>query len=234
MELNSRLRCATGSLLVLLALWAVTGCGGGVTVPVRSSFVEFTPDQRTEIETNARRPYRVQTDDVLRVAISHQKELLQDGLLVLPDGSVSLLGAGNLQVAGLTLAEADSAITAAYSRELRDPRFPSSFWRQRASEYTSSARSWSPDCIRCPGVDSGWSEPSRWRAVSLTMQHPKAVCWSGFRMTGIWSKKSTWSTSMMSDRSPWLRLACRPTTSFTSRSRARVISVTSHAMCWRA
>ncbi len=110
----------TVSCCLFLGLLLSSGCGGS-SVPVRSQFVEFTTEQKQQIEVDSRRPYRIQTEDVLQVAVSNQKELFQDGVIVLPDGAISLVGAGRLRVAGLTLAEADSSITKAFSREIRNP-----------------------------------------------------------------------------------------------------------------
>ncbi len=107
--------------LAVVCLWIIAGCGGRSSVPVRSNFVEFTPEQRVQIKSDEQRPYRIQTDDVLRVAVSDDKSLDHDGVLVLPDGAVSLVGAGRLRLAGLTIMEADSVITTAYSKEIRDP-----------------------------------------------------------------------------------------------------------------
>lgn len=120
MQINKRTNLLRFVGLAAAALF-ISGCGGSSSMPVRSNFVEFTPEQRAEIKLGAGRPYQIQTDDVLRVAVSNQKELYHDGLLVLPDGAVSLVGAGRVELAGLTLAEADSAITNAYSREVKNP-----------------------------------------------------------------------------------------------------------------
>jgi len=108
-------------VLVAGLLLALGGCGGGPDMVVRSSFVEFTPEQRQEIEAQGSREYRIQESDVLLVAFAHQKELNQEGVLVLSDGAVNLIGLDRLELAGRTLAEADSLITAAYSKEYRDP-----------------------------------------------------------------------------------------------------------------
>ena len=111
----------TVSCLLFIGLLLSSGCGGRSSVPVRSHFVEFSTEQKQQIEVDSRRPYRIQTEDVLQVAVSNQDELFQDGVIVLPDGAISLIGAGRLRVAGLTLAEADSSITNAFSSEIRNP-----------------------------------------------------------------------------------------------------------------
>lgn len=100
----------------------LVGCGSSRGGPVRSSFVEFTPEQQVDIKSKATRPYQLQAGDYLRVAFIHQKELTQDAVLVLPDGSVNLIGVDRVDLAGLTPTEADSVITLAYSKEYRDPQ----------------------------------------------------------------------------------------------------------------
>jgi polysaccharide export outer membrane protein len=47
--------------------------------------------------------------------------LNQDGVVVLNDGSINLVGVDRVQVVGLSVSEADSIITHAYSREYREP-----------------------------------------------------------------------------------------------------------------
>lgn len=111
----------TFPLLILAILPLIAGCGGGARVPVRSNFVEFSPEQRAVIVVNSQRPYRIQTEDILKVGVYNQEDFSQDRILVLPDGSISLMGVGRLMVAGKTLAEVDSLITQAFAKEIRDP-----------------------------------------------------------------------------------------------------------------
>ena len=106
----------TAGLLVVLG-----GCGGGPATVVRSDFVEFTPEQKTEIDARASNEYRIQEGDDLKVAFSYQRDLNQDDVIVLNDGSVGLMGVDRVKLAGLTMTEADSLLTYAYSREYRDP-----------------------------------------------------------------------------------------------------------------
>ncbi len=87
----------------------------------RTSFVEFTPEQELTIANTTSDEYRIQEGDILRIAFAYQKELNQDGVVVLTDGSVGLVGVDRLKVAGLTMTEADSLITAAYAKDYRDP-----------------------------------------------------------------------------------------------------------------
>jgi protein involved in polysaccharide export with SLBB domain len=109
--------------LVVGALLVFAGCGGGShTTPVRTSFVSFSPEQMQEISSSSSRPYRIQSDDILKVGFLNNQDLDQEHVLVLPDGAISLVGVDRLVVAGLTVVEADSALTAEYAKEYRDPQ----------------------------------------------------------------------------------------------------------------
>lgn len=119
--MNFRNRIIGVALILLLGL-AAGGCGGGAHPVVRSDFVEFSPEQRQSIDAQSHREYRIQANDILKVAFLNLADLTQTGVLVLPDGAINLVGVDRLEVAGLTLAEADSLITAAYAREYKDPQ----------------------------------------------------------------------------------------------------------------
>ncbi len=105
----------------LATLLVLGGCGGGPSTVVRSDFVEFTPEQKAEIDAKAGDEYRIQEGDIIKVAFAYQKELNQENVLVLNDGSVGLIGVDRLELAGLTMTEADSLVTQAYARDYRDP-----------------------------------------------------------------------------------------------------------------
>ena len=110
------------SVILGAAVLAVLGgCGGGPATVARTNFVEFTPEQKQEIEKNGGEEYRIQEGDVLRVAFSYEKDLSQDNVVVLTDGSISLMGVDRLELAGLTLTEADSLVTRAYAKDYVDP-----------------------------------------------------------------------------------------------------------------
>lgn len=110
-----------GVILMMAGLVALAGCGGTYEL-ARSEFVEFTPEQREEIQSRSGNEYRIQEGDILKLAFSYQRDLNQDNIVVLNDGSVSLVGVDRLVLAGHTMTEADSMITTAYSREYRDPQ----------------------------------------------------------------------------------------------------------------
>jgi len=108
-------------LFAMLLCVLLTGCGGSSDIMVRSDFVEFTPEQKSDLVAQGTHSYQIQERDILKVYFAYERELNQDGIIVLNDGTVSLIGVGNLKLAGYTLSEADSVLTAAYSREYREP-----------------------------------------------------------------------------------------------------------------
>lgn len=109
----------TAVLLAALAA-AVAGCGGPAHV-MRSEFIGFTPEQQIEMQSRNHTAYRIQEGDILAIRFAYEQSLNQDGVIVLPDGSVNLVGVDRIPVAGLTVSEADSLLTLAYSREYREP-----------------------------------------------------------------------------------------------------------------
>jgi polysaccharide export outer membrane protein len=105
----------------MLGLLALVGCGGTGAYAPRSEFIVFSPEQKTEIATQAANEYRIQEGDVLKVYFAYERNLNQDFVHVLSDGSVNLVGVDRIELAGLTMAQADSVLTFAYSREYREP-----------------------------------------------------------------------------------------------------------------
>lgn len=117
---SMRMMCTVVSMILLAG--ALAGCGGSNReMMVRSDFVPFTQEQKSDIEARGTHSYRIQERDKLKVYFAYERELNQDGVVVLNDGTVSLIGVGNIRLAGLTLSEADSVVTSAYSREYREP-----------------------------------------------------------------------------------------------------------------
>ncbi len=109
-----------GSLSTMLILLA--GCAGSQHPVVRTNFVEFTPQQRREIDNAKSYEYCLQTGDLLKIAFADEKKLSPDPVRILPDGAITLVGVDRVEVAGLTVTQADSVITRAYSHQYRDPR----------------------------------------------------------------------------------------------------------------
>ncbi|HTV58554.1 MAG TPA: polysaccharide biosynthesis/export family protein [Verrucomicrobiae bacterium] len=64
--------------------------------------------------------YRLCASDVIAISFPLTPEFDQT-VNIQPDGFVSLLGAGDLKLEGLTLGESENAVKTAYSKILRDP-----------------------------------------------------------------------------------------------------------------
>lgn len=116
-----RTACVRASVGILL-LAVVAGCGGPRMTAPRTEFIPFSPEQKATLEAEGTRAYRIQEGDILRVYFAYERNLNQDWVHVLSDGSVSLVGIDPVKLAGMTMTEADSVITLAYSREYREPK----------------------------------------------------------------------------------------------------------------
>lgn len=119
----SKVRFSTFTLVAMTAaMFVLTGCAGNPGPVVRSNFVEFTPEQLQQIDADKQYEYQLQTGDLLKIAFADEKTLSSDPVRILPDGTVTLVGLDRVKLAGMTVTEADSTLTAAYSRQFRDPR----------------------------------------------------------------------------------------------------------------
>ncbi|MFH2052572.1 MAG: polysaccharide biosynthesis/export family protein [bacterium] len=107
-------------MAVVWLLLASGGCGGPDFV-AREAFVSWDENQLLEIANTKASEYRIQEGDILKIAFAFESRLNQEGVVVLADGSVTLVGIDRQILAGLTVTEADSIITRAYSRDYRDP-----------------------------------------------------------------------------------------------------------------
>jgi len=117
---NMRMRIAV-VMAGLAALLVLAGCAGAPRPVVRESFVEFTPEQLREIDAGQQYEYRLQPMDLLKIAFADEKQLSPDPVRILPDGAITVVGLDRMVVAGLTVNQADSLITAAYARQYRNP-----------------------------------------------------------------------------------------------------------------
>jgi protein involved in polysaccharide export with SLBB domain len=144
------------SLLALAALlpW-LTGCSSQPGPAVRSSYVEFTPEQKLQFEAQGPHEYRLQEGDVLRIAFPYERDLTQEGVVVLNDGSVNLVGVDRIVVAGRTVTEADSLITMAYAREYVEPNLSVIVQETRGRQIYVLGEVKSPGLYRLPmgGID---------------------------------------------------------------------------------
>jgi protein involved in polysaccharide export with SLBB domain len=110
-------------LVILIAGTALlVGCGGAADVAVRKQFrVDFTPEQQRELFARETTSYRIRQGDVLAIRDLYHEELDQDNIRVLPDGTATFLALERQRVAGMTVGELDSLLTAGYAERFRDP-----------------------------------------------------------------------------------------------------------------
>ncbi len=106
---------------VVAALLVLVGCAGSKTAELRSSFVNFDEEQRSQYLAAKPGEYRIQEGDQLALIFSYLEDLNQLGIIVLPDGSVTIPGIDRVVVAGLTVSEVDSLITANFALRYRNP-----------------------------------------------------------------------------------------------------------------
>ncbi len=150
----------TGSVIPFMILGSVLlavlgGCAGGSSTVVRSNFVEFTPEQKQEINAGTANEYRIQEGDELLVVFPYEKELSQGDIVVLNDGSISLMGVDRLEVAGLTITEADSLVTQAYAKEYLEPNLSIIMQKTQGLRVYVMGEVRNPDMYRLPtgGID---------------------------------------------------------------------------------
>ena len=113
------------SLLVaaLAVLVPMIGCGGSSgRVAVRREFrVDFTPAQQRELKAAASEEYQLRHGDILAIRDIFNENLAQDNVMILPDGTATFLGVERFRVAGMTITELDSVLTASYAQRFLDP-----------------------------------------------------------------------------------------------------------------
>ncbi len=134
-------RFAVNTVLALLGCVFLAGCDPVPKSPpnviaslpqsaILSSQTEtLTPDElRTVSETHANLAYILGPDDVIQTQVYLHPELSisntggSAGALITSDGTVGLPLVGNIHLGGLTLAQAQSALTTAYSVYISNPK----------------------------------------------------------------------------------------------------------------
>jgi len=108
---------------LILFLLILSGCGGGNALITQKEgqvirgelVIDSIPQAPVEDE------YRIGQGDQLDVVFLFNKEFNQRGIVVRPDGRISLPYLGELRVAGMTVSRLDSILTEKYSEILRNP-----------------------------------------------------------------------------------------------------------------
>ena len=108
--------------LLALTLFALSGCSTTASQAVRTEYIPYTPEQKSELIKASSAQYRIRPGDRLAVDFKYEDELDSTDLLVLPDGHLTLPGGVDpVSVKGLTVIELDHALTSAYAVDYRDP-----------------------------------------------------------------------------------------------------------------
>jgi protein involved in polysaccharide export with SLBB domain len=118
-----RLRTLAGLAVILLLQLLLAGCGGRATQPVRTAVIPFSPEQQEELTQARSAEYRLRPGDRLAINFKYENDLDSSGLMVLPDGRLSLPGGVDpIMARGLSITELDSALTLRYARDYRFPQ----------------------------------------------------------------------------------------------------------------
>ncbi|MCP4574629.1 MAG: polysaccharide export protein [bacterium] len=120
---RSPLRGYTSWLLALLLVGAatVTGCGGQRILPVETSVIPYSEEQRVAHDQARSARYRLKPGDIIGVSFKYEKQLDTKSLIVLPDGFITLPGAEGIKAAGLSVGELDSTLTSTFAVDYRNP-----------------------------------------------------------------------------------------------------------------
>ena len=116
------------SLIAFTGLVLALGTGDAAAKQVKIPVNEFSPPQPSAPESLAyyidELPYRIAPGDVLAVdfgAVLDGRPIRTEGVLVRPDGMISLNPIGDVRAAGRTPGELDSVLAIAYVDVYREP-----------------------------------------------------------------------------------------------------------------
>ena len=97
------------------------GCASSGSRPVKVEIQPFTPEDQVAWDKASTAEYRLHRGDSFDVYFEFYPDQDQVGLVVLPDGRVSLPHIDTTMALGLTISQLDSAITSKYAEEYLDP-----------------------------------------------------------------------------------------------------------------
>ena len=122
--MHSKNRCSVGAgIFLLAALYAQADQDGTSSSTPTAAQAQGTTaqDAAEHPELHRRNPrYQLGIDDVLQLSFALTPEFNQT-LTVQPDGFITLLGVGDIHVAGQTVPEVTHSIQAAYQKQLHNP-----------------------------------------------------------------------------------------------------------------
>lgn len=117
-QVSSRLRW----VFLMLAGFALTGCGGSKTFQVTTDIIPYTPEERAAREDAAAARYRLRGGDVISVSFKYETDYNQTDVIVLPDGYVNIKGIDSgVKAAGLTIEELDKSLTNVFAEDIKNP-----------------------------------------------------------------------------------------------------------------
>lgn len=107
--------------LFLIHLLIFAGCASNGSLVRKETVLVFTPEQREALSRMDSAPYRLQRSDHFAVQFMYHEELNQSDVMILPDGTSTFFGLDQITVAGLSVAELDSILTARYGDQYVNP-----------------------------------------------------------------------------------------------------------------
>ncbi len=114
--------------------------------PVLRDVEEEVKEQLTELQNTDPGPYRIAPQDEFSFGVYEHGELTVPGLVVTPDGFISLPLIGTVNVGGLTLEQATQRIEERYSKFIKRPRISLIPTLVRGYSFTIAGR------VNAPGV----------------------------------------------------------------------------------
>lgn len=105
--------------LVLTVLLA--GCAGNGPSGLRTEFHPFSDEERALMEQSRGAEYRLHSGDQFDIVFDYAEGFDQSGIVVLPDGRITLGGIGSARAAGLAVSELDSMLTESFGAIYREP-----------------------------------------------------------------------------------------------------------------
>jgi len=109
------------SAALLLALATQLGCSATTRHPVSTTFCPYTKQQKELWDNSRNARYHLRPGDRFQVIFQYQSELNQKNVVVLPDGTATMVGVDVVPVTGLTVSQLDSLLTAYYARDYINP-----------------------------------------------------------------------------------------------------------------
>ena len=124
--LGGRILTGAGRLTVVvwglpLLLTLVAGCGGSSSYQPVTTLQPFTAEERALFAAAEDAEYRLRVGDTFRVAFKYEQQLDQNNIRILPDGRFTMAGMEGLYATGMSISQLDSAITAHFGRDYRNP-----------------------------------------------------------------------------------------------------------------